>query len=534
MQDAQRLANSTEAASSTQVIPIAITRDKDGAISVKMSPQALAAYNDVVLDLPAGQLAAMAGTQEGKVLRALLLQELHDSQAAAGADWVNTPEQRDRVATLRWAMDKLTLKASEAQRAQGGAAPQGALHLPQGGRPGEPLIQVPPSAQQIIQLPSDSASGLIRVDGGHAQGPGLLLLPKRTPFWVPNGLSTYKPGDKVLWTVQGAPDTVALFVPDIHGHAHLLENFLNTALPELERRPERHKIIVFGGDYINKGPESYAVVERCLSLAKELGIPVVFLRGNHEGSYTQPLFASQSQQPVDDGYMSLAQDMLGTKGFDLTVNSYQRARPDVPVPALIQPINHPPDVKAIMKAHPNNYRDTQEFAQAKRWYETFQAYWLSIVPPEHTRFFDQLQLYYQQPGSDYAFFHSSGNPLGGGQIQTPNPFGQSDYDFMWARPQAYNPEEFATGPLGGVYNLGGHTMEHNLRLSPYGFGNLDLGTFPTGRMAGALITPDMLYIIQTPHGEPATVMSAVDAIETGVVDTGLSADNVIPNIRRAK
>jgi hypothetical protein len=53
-------------------------------------------------------------------------------------------------------------------------------------------------------------------------------------------------------------------------------------------------------------------------------------------------------------------------------------------------------------------------------------------------------------------------------------------------------------------------------------------------MAGALITPDMLYIIQTPHGEPATVMSAVDAIETGVVDTGLSADNVIPNIRRAK
>jgi hypothetical protein len=528
------LRGANETASGAQVVPIQIIRDKDGAISVKMSRQALAAYNDLVVDLPGGQLAAMAGTEEGKVLRALLLQELHDSQAAAGASWVNTPEQQARVTKLRWAMDKLSRMASESQRAEAGAAPHSVLHLPPGGRPAQPLIQVPPSAQQVIQLPSDSAAGLIRLDGGHARGPGLLLLPKRTPFWEPNGLSTYKPGDKVLWTVQGAPDTVALFVPDIHGHQHLLDNFLNTGLPELARRPERHKLIVFGGDYINKGPESYGVVERVRTLSQELGIPVVALRGNHEGSYTQPLFASQNQQAVDDGYMSLAQDMLGTRGFDLTVNSYQRARPDVPVPALIQPINHPPDVKAIMKAHPNSYRNTLEFAQAKRWYEAFQTYWLSIVPPEHTRFFEQLQLYHQQPGSDFSYFHSSGNPRPGGQIQTPNPFGQSDYNFMWERPQDFHAGDFATGPLGGVYNLGGHTMEHNLRLSPYGFGNFDLGTFPTGRMAGALITPDMLYIIQTPHGEPATVMSAVEAIETGRVDTGLSKDNVIPNIRRAK
>jgi hypothetical protein len=524
----------TETAAAAQVVPITIMRGKDGSISVKMSRQALAACNDVAVDLPAGQLAAMAGTEEGKVLRALLLQELHDSQAAAGANWVKTPEQKARITKLRWAMDKLSRKASDIERTRAGKAQQGVLHLPKGGRPAEPLIQVPTSAQHIIQLPTDSAAGLIRLGGGHARGPGLLLLPKRTPFWEPNGLSTYKPGDKVLWTVQGAPDTVALFVPDIHGHRHLLDNFLNTGLAELERRPERHKLIVFGGDYINKGPESYGVVERVRTLSQELGIPVVALRGNHEGSYTQPLFASQSQQPVDDGYMTLAQDMLGTRGFDLTVHSYQRRRPDVPVPALIQPINQPPDVKAIMKAHPNNYRNTQQFAQARQWYEAFQTYWLSIVPPEHSRFFDQLQLYHQQPGSDYAFFHSSGNPRPGGQIQTPNPFGQSDQNFMWERPQDFQAADFATGPLGGVYNLGGHTMEHHLRLSPYGFGNFDLGTFPTGRMAGALITPDMLYVIQTPHGEPATVMSAVEAIETGRVDTGLSGDNVIPNIRRAK
>jgi serine/threonine protein phosphatase 1 len=49
----------------------------------------------------------------------------------------------------------------------------------------------------------------------------------------------------------------------------------------LERvRPDPEDQLVFVGDYIDRGPESGAVVDRLLELAKER--PAVFLRGNHE------------------------------------------------------------------------------------------------------------------------------------------------------------------------------------------------------------------------------------------------------------
>ncbi|XVJ70759.1 MAG: hypothetical protein HEQ39_14925 [Rhizobacter sp.] len=536
----QSLSASTTAPSADavgpRIIPVQITRDKEGAISVKMPAESIAAYNDIVMELGRDQLLALAGTEEGAVLRALLLQELHDRHAAQGARLADTPIDAQRVSQLRSTMSLLAPLSTQASVSA--VKPQ--LILPPGQTPGGPIIQSPTGlpSHQVIQLPSSETAGLLRLNGGQgverSGKTGLLLLPKRTPFWLPDQQPVFKAGDKVLWTVQGAPDTVALFLPDIHGHEHLYDNVMRTGLDELAKRPESQKFVVFAGDYINKGPESYNVVEKLRTLSDRLGLPVVTLRGNHEGSYTQPLFASKASQPVDDAYMALAQDMLGTKGFDLTVQSYQRKRPDIPVPELVRDIGNPPDIKKIMKANPEGYRNTLAFAQAKRWYETFQDYWLSIVPPAHKKFFEELKLYHQQPGSDYVYMHSSGNPKPGGVVQTPNPWGQSDYDFMWSRPQQFEPADFATGALGSVFTMGGHTMEQKLRLMPHGMGNWDLGTFPTGRMAAGLVTPDMLYIIMAPYGEKSSVYSAVEAIENGLVDTGLSDRNVIPNLRRAK
>jgi len=518
------------------VTPVQISRDKEGAISVKMSPQDLAFYNDTILGLSHGQLTTIGLSQEGPIYRAMLLQELHDLHAQQGADMGKTPQEAQRVAQLRKAMALLSPHSAQLPA----STTESVLALPRGQTPNSPIIQRPQGASsgQIIEVPTPRGSGLWglnqRPNPYSRRSSGVLLLPERTPFWIPNQLSGFRPGDKVDWTVKGPPDTAVMFVPDLHGHEHLLDNVMPTALDELARRPESHKVIVFLGDYINKGPQAYNVVEKVRTLSDKLGIPVVPLRGNHEGSYTQPLFAAKESQPVDDGYMVLAQDMLGTKGFDLTVESYQRKRPDVAVPELIRHIGHPPDIKKIMKAHPDHYRATPEYAQAKRWYETFQDYWLSIVPPSHTQFFQDLLLYYHQPGSDYAYFHSSGNPRAQGVMQTPNPWQQSDHDFMWSRPQQFPGPSFATGPLGKVFVVGGHTMGHHETVSPFGVSTWDKGTFPTGQLVVGLQTPDMLYMIRAPYAEKAKVHSIVDAIEQGFVDTGLSERNVIPNLRRDK
>jgi len=61
-------------------------------------------------------------------------------------------------------------------------------------------------------------------------------------------------------------------IGDIHGLAQTLERLL--------ARLPKEGVLVFLGDYIDRGPSSKAVVERLLALEKER--ECVFLRGNHE------------------------------------------------------------------------------------------------------------------------------------------------------------------------------------------------------------------------------------------------------------
>lgn len=65
-----------------------------------------------------------------------------------------------------------------------------------------------------------------------------------------------------------------LAIGDIHGHSTALASLLREVVPGPRDR------LVFLGDYIDRGPDSRAVIE-CLMRQRELG-PTVFLRGNHE------------------------------------------------------------------------------------------------------------------------------------------------------------------------------------------------------------------------------------------------------------
>jgi serine/threonine protein phosphatase 1 len=68
---------------------------------------------------------------------------------------------------------------------------------------------------------------------------------------------------------------------DIHGRADLLNQILARVDRDLAVYPEcKRAIEVFLGDYIDRGPDSHAVIDRLVERAKVRN--TVFLKGNHE------------------------------------------------------------------------------------------------------------------------------------------------------------------------------------------------------------------------------------------------------------
>jgi serine/threonine protein phosphatase 1 len=72
-------------------------------------------------------------------------------------------------------------------------------------------------------------------------------------------------------------------IGDIHGHRDKLDDLLEQVQPAGE------DLLVFLGDYIDRGPDSPGVLERLISLHQELP-KTIFLRGNHEQMLLDCLF----------------------------------------------------------------------------------------------------------------------------------------------------------------------------------------------------------------------------------------------------
>lgn len=69
-------------------------------------------------------------------------------------------------------------------------------------------------------------------------------------------------------------------IGDIHGFASLLGRMSDLIAADLEQRPPQQALAVFLGDYIDRGPSSFDVVDR---LARgDFPVPFQSLRGNHE------------------------------------------------------------------------------------------------------------------------------------------------------------------------------------------------------------------------------------------------------------
>ena len=87
---------------------------------------------------------------------------------------------------------------------------------------------------------------------------------------IPETISAHAPADTRIYAVG-----------DIHGCDGLLAELQGLILADAAAAPESRKLLVFLGDYVDRGPDSAAVIER-LRHGPPAGFEAVFLMGNHE------------------------------------------------------------------------------------------------------------------------------------------------------------------------------------------------------------------------------------------------------------
>lgn len=80
-----------------------------------------------------------------------------------------------------------------------------------------------------------------------------------------------------------APDgVVAWAVGDVHGRLDLLTPLVEAMTADLEASEAERRLIVFLGDYIDRGPDSRGVIDLLAELSRRNWLETHFLRGNHE------------------------------------------------------------------------------------------------------------------------------------------------------------------------------------------------------------------------------------------------------------
>lgn len=90
--------------------------------------------------------------------------------------------------------------------------------------------------------------------------------------WLKSRLSRQRPAAGDGEYPRLCPDTAVAIVGDIHGRADLLDRILAKIS---DRAPGA--VVVFVGDYVDRGPDSRAVIDRLRGLSG-----AICLRGNHE------------------------------------------------------------------------------------------------------------------------------------------------------------------------------------------------------------------------------------------------------------
>ena len=222
------------------------------------------------------------------------------------------------------------------------------------------------------------------------------------------------------WRPQVPPGSCVYAIGDIHGRLDLLESLEDQIVRDAERRGMARNVIVYLGDYIDRGYNSFGVMERLID--KPLtGFERVHLKGNHEDFLLQFL-EDQGVGPV----------WLANGGLEALVSYGVRLPPGAP--------------------------QGERLAAA-------QAGLREALPAAHLRFLHGLTLTHCE--GDYLFVHAGVRP--GVAVAE-----QQEGDLMWIREAFLDDESFHDCMV-----VHGHTptSEPQVRTNRIG---IDTGAFATG------------------------------------------------------
>ena len=211
-------------------------------------------------------------------------------------------------------------------------------------------------------------------------------------------------------------------VGDVHGRLDVLAPLLRDIAEDARAsRPAEPPMLVFLGDYVDRGADSRRVVDLVLELQAGPQFEVVALKGNHEEALLQFL--------TEPGFGATWME----HGGGTTLVSYG-----------VQPPATRTDPEAWARV-------SEQFARA--------------LPPPHRDFYGSLELL--RVVGDYAFVHAGVRP--GVPLDQ-----QSERDLLWIR------QEFLQdrGPFGKVI-VHGHTPLEEAQLTPHRLG-IDTGAYATG------------------------------------------------------
>ena len=219
-------------------------------------------------------------------------------------------------------------------------------------------------------------------------------------------------------------DTVVYAIGDVHGRLDLLGELERKIVRDAEARGESRKVIVYLGDYVDRGYESRGVIDHLMAPGPG-GFERVFLKGNHEEFLLRFLQDS-----------SVAGVWFANGGIE-TLMSY--------------------GVEVSMSP-----------ADASRVHADFR----SAFPDAHRAFMEGLQVMHREGG--YTFVHAGVRP--GVALEDQNP-----EDLLWIR------SDFLEDPRDhGAVIVHGHTVgEHPVdRANRIG---VDTGAYATSELTCAVL-----------------------------------------------
>jgi serine/threonine protein phosphatase 1 len=242
-----------------------------------------------------------------------------------------------------------------------------------------------------------------------------------------NGLSAATP-----------PDTRLYAVGDIHGRADLLRRMHGLIELDTASHPRDRHVIVYLGDYIDRGPDSADVIDLLLQ-SPVPGCQSVHLLGNHEDSLLRFL------DDVEVGSAWLYYGGLATLvGYDIDVGDYP-------------------------------WRNEIEMMR-------LQTELRRRLPVRHRRFLQGLPLHHGE--GDYLFVHAGVRP----RIPLDR---QVREDLLWIR------DEFLASPADhGRVVVHGHTITPKPEILPNRIG-IDTGAYATGQLTCLVLDGQERAFLQT-------------------------------------